>query len=81
MSSINDVRLSVADHLVEDIEGYQEDGKDVFAYVIDEWLKIDNIFDNGDNYVIWTTFDGYIQTTIVSREQIKGIRYTWVGDE
>lgn len=81
MASINDVRISVADNLVEDLEGYQEDDKVVSAYIIDEWLQIDNIFDNGDNYVIWTTFDEYTQTTIVSREQIKGVRYTWVGDE
>jgi hypothetical protein len=53
----------------------------VSAYVIDDWLQIDNIFDNGDQYVIRTIFDGYSQTTIVSGEQIKAVRYTWVKDE
>jgi hypothetical protein len=81
MTSLDDLNLSLADHLVEELEGWQEVDKVVSAYVIDEWLQIDNIFDNGDNYVIWTTFDGYTQTTMVSGEQIKAIRYTWVGDE
>ncbi len=81
MASVNDVRVSLADNLVEELEGYLEDEKVVFAYVIDEWLQVDNIFDDGDQYVIWTVFDGYIQTTIVSGEQIKGVRYAWVGDE
>ena len=81
MTSVDDFKLSLADHLVEELEGFQEVDKVVFAYVINEWLQIDNIFDNGDNYVIWTTFDGYTQTTIVSGEKIKAIRYTWVGDE
>jgi|688.fasta_scaffold1129408_2 hypothetical protein len=81
MASINDVKISVADYLVEEIEGYQEDELVVSAYVIDDWLQIDNIFDNGDQYVIRTIFDGYTQTTIVSGEQIKAVRYTWVGDE
>jgi hypothetical protein len=81
MTSLDDLNLSIADHLVEELEGWQEVDKVVSAYVIDEWLQIDNIFDNGDNYVIWTTFDGYTQTTMVSGEQIKAIRYTWVGDE
>ena len=81
MTSINDFKISIADDLVEELEGYQEDEKVVFAYVIDEWLQIDNIFDDGDQYVIWTVFDDYIQTTIVSGEEIRAVRFTWVGGE
>ena len=89
MASINDVRISLADNLVEDLDGYQEDGIVVSAYVIDEWVQIDNIFDNGDQYVILTVFQAHfqnrierhLQTTIESAEQIKGVRYTRVEDE
>jgi hypothetical protein len=81
MESINDVRISLADNLVEELEGYQQDGLVVCAYVIDEWLRIDNIFDNGDQYVIWTVFEKWVHTTIVSAEQIKGVRYTRVEGE
>ena len=81
MASINEARISLAENLVEDLDGYQEDEMVVSAYVIDEWLRIDNIFDNGDQYVIRTIFDGYDQTTIVSGEQIKAVRYTHIGDE
>ncbi len=89
MASINDVRISLADNLVEDLDGYQEDGIVVSAYVIDEWLQIDNIFDNGDQYVILTVFhrhfdkriERHLQTTIVSAEQIKAVRYTRIGGE
>ena len=81
MASINDVKISVADYLVEEIEGYQEDELVVSAYVIDDWLQIDNIFDNGDQYVIWTVFEKWVHTTIVSAEQIKGVRYTRVEGE
>jgi hypothetical protein len=81
MTSINEARISLAENLVEEMERYIEDDRVVSAYVIDEWLQIDNIFDDGDQYVIWTVFDGYNQTTIVSGEQIKAVRYTWVGDE
>jgi hypothetical protein len=65
------------DDLVEELEGYQEDDKVVFAYVIDEWLQIAT----SDQYVIWTVFDDYIQTTIVSGEEIRAVRFTWVGGE
>jgi hypothetical protein len=81
MASISDARVSLADNLVEDLEGYQEEGRVVSAYVIDEWVRIDNIFDNGDQYVIWTVFEKWVHTTIVSAEQIKGVRYTRVEGE
>jgi hypothetical protein len=81
MAIKNGVKISLADSLVEDLDGYQEQGLVVFAYVIDEWLQIDNILDDGDHYVILEVFDDDIRMTMVSAEQIKGVRYTRVAGE